>query len=355
MSEAGAGAAQGAPVGGLDALVDGAFAAMEADGIDLGGEGFQTPAKGKQATKPKEETGELPDGLEEGEEGEGGELELEGEEPEEEEPDTRGTREDPISVKDLPEDKFIKIKVDGREEIVSLRELADGHIREQTFRAKMKEVKDLPAKIDALKDEFTNRLTGTKSKVNTLLSDPKLLFQFFGQDPEMESVGMEFARLMAVQAKADKENPIGKQQRMLERQRTKLEAERAEHERTTREREQHRQTSEAVQRRAEALKPAWEGALREAGFPAPTQELYDLVNANVATATKRTGKPISPEDFKAIAVRAIKFLDLKPGGKKPAPAAKPTKTPEERKRAVKNPHKRGSVDALIFGLPARRF
>jgi hypothetical protein len=352
MSESGAAAGSAGPVGGLDALVDGAFAAMEADGIDLGGEGLQTPAKGKQATKPKPEEEEPGEG-QEGAEGE--ELELEGEEPEDEELDTRGTKDDPISVKDLPEDKFIKLKIDGKEEIVSLRELADGHIREQTFRAKMKEVKDLPAKIDALKQEFGDRLTGTKSKVNALLGDAKMLFQFYGQDPEMEAVGVEFAKLVANQLKADKENPLGKQQRTLQRQQEKLRQEREDHERTTREREQHRQTSEAVQRRAEALKPAWEGALREAGFPAPTQELYDLVNANVATATKRTGKPISPEEFKAIAVRAIKFLDLKPGGKKPAPAAKPTKTPEERKKAVKNPHKRGSVDALIFGLPARRF
>lgn len=352
MSESGAAAGSAGPVGGLDALVDGALSSMEADGFDLGQEGPQEPAKGKQAAKPKPED-EEPDEGQEGAVDE--ELELEGEEPEEEEPETRGTKEDPISVKDLPEDRFIKLKIDGKEEVVSLRELADGHIRQQTFVAKMREVKDIPGKIDALKQEFNDRLTGTKSKVNALLSDPKMLFNFFSQDPEMETVGLEFARLVAVQAKADKENPLGKQQRLLERQRAKLEQERQEHERTTREREQHRQASEAVQRRAEALKPAWESALKESGFPTPTQELYDLVNANVATAAKRTGKPVTPEEFKAIAVRAIKFLGLKPGTSKPAPAAKPTKTPEERKKTTKNPHKKGSVESLIFGLPARRF
>lgn len=352
MSDTGAAAGTGAPAGGsLDSLVDSAFGAMEADGLLEGLEGAGEPGKVKAKPKADPEQEEPQEGAGEGEEPE---LELEGEEGDEE-ADTRGTREDPISVKDLPEDRFIKLKIDGREETVSLRELGDGYIREQTFRGKLKEIKDVPTKIDALVQEFGEKLTGQRGRVNKFLSDPEKLFEFYTQSDETEAVGMELAKRFAQLAAAEKANPLAKQQRQLARKEAQLEQQRREHERTTRERDEQRQASEAAQRRRDELKPAWEDALKESGFPKPTSELYELVNVNVTAQAKKLGRPVSPAEFKAIALRAIKFLDLKPGGNKPAPAPKPTKTPEERKKPTKNPHKRGSVDSLIFGLKPGRF
>src|SRR5690349_14280727 len=134
MSETGAASGAGAPAGGsIDSLVDGAFSAMEADGALEGLEGVGKPGATKPKAKPEKEPEEPREGAGEGDEPE---LELEGEEGDEE-ADTRGTKEDPISITDLPEDSFIKLKIDGREETVSLRELGDGYIREQTFRGKM--------------------------------------------------------------------------------------------------------------------------------------------------------------------------------------------------------------------------
>ena len=355
MSDTGAAAGTGAPAGGsinIDSLVDSAFGAMEADGVLEGLEG--TGALGKGKAKPKAEEGQEEPGEVTGEGDELPELELEGEEGDEE-ADTRGTKEDPISVKDLPADKFIKLKIDGKEETVSLRELGDGYIREQTFRGKLKEIKDVPGKLDQLEQSFKERLTGQRGQVNKLLSSPDKLFEFYTQSDETEAVGMELAKRFAQLAAAEKANPLAKQQRQLARKEALLEQQRKDHERTTREQETQRQASEASQRRAAALKPVWEEALKEAGFPKPTSELYELVNVNVTAQAKKLGRPVSPAEFKAIALRAIKFLDLKPGGNKPAPAPKPTKTPEERKKPTKNPHKRGSVDSLIFGLKPGRF
>jgi hypothetical protein len=353
MAEAVAGTA---PAGGIDAMVDSALEAMTADGFTDTPEGVAA-LKGKQGKpKPTEVEDELSlldrELADDGIESEGDEDEEADDEPE----PTKGTKADPLTVNDLPEDRFIKLKIDGKEETVSLRELADGHIREQTFHAQVKQIKDLPAKIEQLKAEFNQRLTGTKSRVNQLLSDPAMLDQFFSQDPEMEAVALDFAKRVARRAAEDKANPAAKQQRHLERERETLRREREEHERTTREQQQRHQATEAANRRAAELQPAWESALKETGFPAATQELFDLVQANVAAATKRQGKPISAEDFKAITIRAVKFLDLKPGTQKPAPAGKPAKTREERRaEPKKNPHRKGTVDHLLFGVKPRKF
>jgi hypothetical protein len=49
-----------------------------------------------------------------------------------------GSEDNPYTVKTLPADKFVKLKVDGEETVVPMKELADGYIRQQTFNKRLK-------------------------------------------------------------------------------------------------------------------------------------------------------------------------------------------------------------------------
>jgi hypothetical protein len=348
MSEAGV--AVGPSVGGvsIDGLVDGAMEAMEADGVDLEGlEGIQEPAGATKAAKAKEAPATVPDEVLEPAEGD--ELELEAEE------DTRGTKAEPLSIKDLPDDRFIKLKINGEEAVVSLRELADGHIREATFRQKAGEAKTVVEQATRIAQQAKQGRETDRATINALLQDPERLFEFYTQDDHTESVLEALAIRYAKLKQSEKANPHAKTQRQVQREQARLAKERQDFESRRQHEERTSRESAATQRRSAELKPAWEAGLKEAGFPQVTAELQDLVKANVMAVTNRTGKPIAPEEFKSIVVRAAKFLGSKPAVGKPQPAPKLAPKPSQaQRRATSNPHRKGSVESLLWGMKPPR-
>src|SRR5687768_9511175 len=60
-------------------------------------------------------------------------ADLEAAEPEEADddylPEGKGTKENPLTVKDLPQDRFVEVKVDGKKEVVDLRDAVNGYVR----------------------------------------------------------------------------------------------------------------------------------------------------------------------------------------------------------------------------------
>src|SRR4051812_14700888 len=149
MSETGApatGAApavQGTPSGdgsgkkggaiGLDGLVNDALGAMGED--TAGGMPEMHPVDAPSSEEPPEL---YEDGTEEVAQG-------------------KGSKEDPLAIQDLQADRFVKIKIDGTDEVVSLRELGNGYIREQTFRGRVHRAGEVVQEAATVAKQFADR------------------------------------------------------------------------------------------------------------------------------------------------------------------------------------------------------
>jgi hypothetical protein len=273
---------------------------------------------------------------------------------------TKGSKEDPLAIQDLQEDKFIKIKIDGSEEVVSLRELGRGYIREQTFRGRVQRAGEVVQEAQAVAKRLSDHSNEMKGKISTLVENGDVLFRFMMGNEVTEAALRQAAMNYAKQAKQWRENP---------RERLRLEAERAQarHQREreewiatkTKEERTLRQREENYRIQNE-LTPAYEAGLRESGFPDRNDpEFQREVRVRVHAVSTQTGRRVTPEELKQCVIRAAKFCGTAPQQAKPAPIAKPTpRAAPTRAAPPKNgakPPRPGSVEAILAGLKPARF
>lgn len=330
----------------MDSLVGDALAGMEADG-ELEAQ------EGAEGAEPTEDPGEGEEGQEDGTE----ELE-EGEEGEEDERATsKGSKSDPWTVKDLPEDRFVKIKVDGVEESVSMREMADGYIRLETFTKRVNGAQTAVTQAENAVKELKETHGTTRAAVNQLLGDPKQLLDFYLRDAENEGIfraaATEFAKLHSKW----KANPQERAAWERERDSGRLKAERDAFEKQKQTDTQSREQREHSERRQRELRPGYEAGLAASGFPRERvdAEFQLEIKAYLHAVSQRTGKPATAEDMKQAVIRTAKLLGTQPGAPKPKPAAITPKTkPKGEGRAQGKPIKKGSVEWFMKDLKPMR-
>lgn len=315
---------------GGDPFVDAALDFLSNEGASENDNGtaptkpVKKPPKKAPEPKPEPDDGEPDDGEEEedesakdapgpGDEGEGDEDEGEPE-------DTRGSKEEPFSIKDLPKDKYIELKVDGEKLTVSLEEMAQGYVREQTFSRRINKTKMMADQAQALYTHVNDVQTRLRTELHEFLHDADELYNFFLDSDEREQV---LEAVATKYAKLRQEHRLNPEQRlMFQRQRDKarLARERQAYEENRRAEEQQRQQREGYERAMAIFKPGWDAGLRKAGFPTPTQALRDEVMIRCSQKAQR-GEPVTSDDVADFVVRAAKILELPPAGaKKPQPA-----------------------------------
>ena len=343
-----------------DVLVDSVLDALAPGDIP-------TPPADKAKPGRKEPEGEEPE--EEGEEGEdeaAGEVD-EGEaehEPEREDDDqeahARGSKEEPFSVKDLPEDRFIELKIDGEKQTVSLAELAKGYIREATFNQRINRTQALTAQAQQALEKARETQERVRHEFVSFVQDPDQIYEFFlasdDREQVLEQVAMKYASLLKRFREAPHERLAFQRQRDQER----LRAEREHWEAEKRAEAEARARAESHQRAVSVFKPGWEAGLRKAGFPEPVPELYEEVLVRCRQRIQ-SGQTVTSEDIADFVVRAAKTLELPPAGaKRPKPVALPA-APREKKRKKTQwdempAHKRAaSPDYFLRNLRPRDF
>ena len=142
-------------------------------------------------------------------------------EPKEEESE-QGTEDDPLSIADLPEDQFVKIRVDGEDTVVSLRELANGHIRQQTFSRKVNEAKQVQQRAEAVMEKSSGQVRQIQEAFQTLVTTPEKMYEFMSEryPDELEKL----ATIAAQRIIQERESPVEKRLRIArERERLKYE------------------------------------------------------------------------------------------------------------------------------------
>lgn len=248
----------------------------------------------------------------------------------------RGTEDKPYTVNDLPADRFLKLKVDGQETTLPLREVADGYIRKQTMDVNISRAKQVMQDAERIAKGHIEERTKLRGDLDAFLGDEQRVFKhLLDRDPDML---LRLGALIGTQYGEWTKDPGARQRHDFERQQRQLQAERqrVEQERQTWERER---TSRAA---AEEARRTWEGpfkeAMREAGFPKITPEFQDTVKALMSQAQKRGQGKVDVATFKAIVLRAAKLVNAEtvdqrqpPGQPAPAPREPAQRAPRSEK------------------------
>jgi hypothetical protein len=374
----GAGNAHPGPRSTNDSLVDSTLDAL----ADLGTPDNDAPGRPTRPGRKKQSEQDAPETPEgdQGEEEDGaGESDEEGDEGEQqqttededdgEEHDARGSKDEPFTVKDLPANKFIELKVDGEKTVVSFKELATGYIREQTFSQRINKTKELTDEATAHAQRFQEERQQLRTATREFLQDADQLYEYFTADEGREQVLTAVAQRLAAQLRTFRENPETRLQYQRQRDQKRLEEQKAHWEAQKQAEAQAAQQREAQARFEKVFKPGWESGLKRAGFPEVSvngqvtpqgQALWDEVMVRL-NQRHQTGKAISPADVEEFVYRAAKLLELPPrnAGKKPKPAPVST-APKERRRkdAWDNVPKKDrvkNVDYFLKNLRPRDF
>jgi ribosomal protein L17 len=294
----------------------------EGPGAEEGDEGEEEPVPGGEP--PEEDEGEAA-------------QETDGED--EEAHDTRGSKEEPFTVKDLPADKFIELKVDGEKKVVSLAELASGYIGQQTINQRLNQTKKLTDEAQALAAKAKEERTTVKRALSEFLKDPDQLFEYFNDTADREKILEAVAVKYAEQVTRFRKNPEERLRFERARDEARLAWERQQWEQQVQAEAHAKQQAEMQQRAESIFRPGWEQGLKRAGFPQPTKELYEevLVRCNQRAAS---GAEVTTDDVAEFTYRACKLLELKPkGAQKPRPAPAPAPREAAPRRNGKDPWK----------------
>lgn len=326
----------GGPIS-ADSLVDSALSAMEADGFLSKLEA--TPEELAAQAEPADGDGELEPAIEE--------------ESDDEPVSTKGAKDDPFTEKDLPEDKYVRIKVDGVEEVVSLKEALKAGIRQSTFHRGVNEAKSAVEQAEGIARRAVEQQSTLRDNINRFLGDPDQLVEFFLADDKREAILEKAARRYATLVAAERQDPTKRIQRLRARDSESIAArERALAERETKDRTERQQRETVATRQAE-LKPGWEAGIREAGFPKVTPELQEYVRAYLVVASQRSGKPATADDMRQAVIKAAKVTGSAPAAATPPKAPKLAAKPAKHARNAAGQFQKGSVDWFMSTLNKR--
>lgn len=306
-----------------DALIDSAldFLSTEEPANDNAGKPKkEPPAKPQRPDKREPDDDEGEEVVPEHEPGDEG-TEDEGEDGAAEEPEEhpRGSEENPFTVKDLPKDKLIELKVDGEKIKIPLSELADGYIRERTFSARINRTKALADEAERLTQRATQDRLRLKEEFQSFIHDPEQIYDFFLASEEREKVFVAAAERYAMLLRKFREDPDARLRFQRQRDQVRLQKEREHWEAEKEAERQEKARKEAHDSAVRIFKPGWEEGLRRAGFPKATRELYDEVMVRVNQRAAQ-GHTITSDDVATFTERAAKLLELPKGNEKPKPA-----------------------------------
>ncbi len=342
--------------------------------------GSKKPARREPEPEPEPDEDDEPLATEEDEKP--SEAEEEQEPPEEPEskawsvPEGKGTKDAPLSLKDLPEELFVELPVNGEKQVVDLKEAGKGYMRRQAFDQQVSKVKqgladahDIAEKAVSAQERTKQHLDQTRQGFEAFIKDPKrVLAALFDQVPDkrrivealVEDHEDAYEELSVAYAEfRNRENALrengyqqGRQNRAREREqrryqreqaaldaerrqiaedRQRWEQEQAEKTRTAQETERQKAAAQAA---FVALKPGLDAGLLALGLTELSDEMRHEVQVRLGVTKRIKGTALTSDDVKQAVIRAGKVLGIEPGAaKRPAPVrtgATPSKSAPRR-------------------------
>jgi hypothetical protein len=320
------------------------------------------PKKGEPLAEPEGEEEEGGEGVgDPADDDDEGAPDDEVDDPDHEEQPTLGTKEKPYPAKDLPDDRFCTVKVEGEEVTVDFAEMARGYIGWATTTKRLNAAKDLTAKAEAAIAQTNEFRQGVTQQINELLDDPDRLYELLLDRNEDVLLGV--GQKLAKRLRAFAENPnLALQDRAERLERIHAEKRRKFDEERQAAEEQRRQ-QQVFEERRKMFQPGWADGLKRAGFPELNQKTQQALYEEVLLRCQQrsqAGLQVTSQDVSDFTLRASKLLELKPKAGKPAPQqARPVAPPPKAKANGKSngaaPFSRHDPDSFLRGLNTREF
>jgi hypothetical protein len=244
-------------------------------------------------------------------------------------PNGKGTKENPLTLKDLPKDKFLEVKIDGQKVVVDLAEAVEGaYMRPEYFHRQVNFVKGELGKAKQIAERAVRSQEAFHADFDAWIQNPESVLGTFLEKHEevLEHVAKGYARILM----AEQKNPElrlrrirARDERELQKRRQELDA-REQNDRTTRE------TQSKLSQLQASWKPGLDAGLKAAGFPAWTAELQEEVGIRLERIRRRNGT-LTAADWEAAVPAAAKAIGAQPASapaRRPAPAARPAARPE---------------------------
>jgi hypothetical protein len=279
-------------------------------------------------------------------------------------PDGKGTKDAPLTLKDLPEDVFLELQVNGEKVVVDLKESAKGIMRRQAFDQQTSKIKqglteahDIAEKAVSAQERMKQQLDQTRQGFSSFIRDPKrVLAALFENVPDKRAILKEmidghedaleeiafgyadfrrnedalqkdgYAQNRARRAREREQLRHQREQASLAEERRRIAEERQAWQREQEEKTRTAKETEQKQAAARAafamLKPGLDAGLLALGMKDMTEELKTEVQVRLDVTTRMNGgKPLTSDDVKKAVIRAGESLGIKPGQKqRPAPA-----------------------------------
>lgn len=242
-------------------------------------------------------------------------------------PEGKGSRDNPLTVKDLPQDKYIKVKVDGKEEVVDLRDCVDGYVRRQSFDRMTSKVNANLEEALTITREAVQERANIRTNFTAFMKDPKRLHAHLAEHaPETMR---EMAYMEAERLAEEKKNPGIVEQRRIAAERKRLQEERDAWEEQQQNEHRTRSERQAIAQLQAAIKPGYDAGIKKAGLLGAklTPAFVDTVKA-LAAPYQRRGE-LDAEVMEAIVLKAAK-LEPQTAVASRRPAAAPVTAPRER-------------------------
>lgn len=244
-------------------------------------------------------------------------------------PKDRGTEDKPWTIKDLPEDGFVQVKIDGKPSVVSLKELASGYIRMETFHGAHNRANQAYDEARQIAEQALQERGEIRSAVREMLSTPQKLFEHLLHDPDvMEELGFMIAKQYKTwqekpEARAEHKHQLRERALQSERQRLQQEKERW---------EAQQRESQQLRAAQERWRPVHQEALKENGFPKLTPEFQRVFKALFQAEWEATQGQVTPEAYKQAFKRAMAVVkpESTVADRRPAPASDPQRRPAAR-------------------------
>jgi hypothetical protein len=310
-------------------------------------------------------------------------------------PEGKGTKDAPLTLKDLPAELFVELTVNGEKVTVDLKEAGKGYMRRQAFDQQVSKVKqglteahDIAEKAVSAQERYKQQIENTRAGFEVFIKEPKrVLAALFDNVPDKrrivealiedhedayEELSFAYAEFRqredalqkdgyatsrARRAQARDQGRRQREQAKLDEERRQIAVERQRWEQEQAEKTRASQDSEkkqAAQRAAFALlKPGLDAGLLALGMKDLTPELNEELQVRLGV-TKRVngGRPLTADDVKKAVIRAGESLGIKPGAQ-PRPAPAPTGGAPRRQEAPRKPAN-GSNGSKFDGVPQAR-
>lgn len=268
-------------------------------------------------------------------------------------PPGKGSRENPLTLKDLPKDKFLKVKIDGKTTLVNLAEAVEGaYMRPESYHRLSNSVKAELERGQQVATQAVEAYEALTRDYDAWIKDPEMVLDTFLNQEEYEQCLHRVLNGYLEILRAEKADP----EKGLRRRRARDEKRLAARQRELDERDQRDQRTRTQRAKMEQLQASWkpgkEAGMEKAGFPEMTKELSEEIDFRLSRRLRKNGT-LTAKDWEEVIPEAAKAVGAQPvTARERRPRLPPPRTGARETRPTTRPANGGEskFSALPFNL-----